>query len=325
MPLPGVAGAVGISSDRDLLYQQLSADYLLGDTLVIHGTDAAALARLEASSDPTTRQLARARAVLQELSNKMVDAGSNTQAAADIGRLKAELGIFIVQAIDEEGRRPDKAAERAIKILNSDVINRMFDRKTIAAEVAAAAIAVIDRTRQALRDDYRKSHSGGPRLDSRAFRAEFKVSNANMGVIALRNGTGRDLHRCLVATHMAVDEKKADAFERSRTEIDPNFAALSAMMGLDLTAAKECDRAIAAFARIDKGTINYVPLWKSGVSIEFSLAMPDVIAITAGAVDTWVGCDEGEAECKLDLKAIKAKLPSQPANNQPAKRSTGRN
>jgi hypothetical protein len=76
------------------------------------------------------------------------------------------------------------------------------------------------------------------------------------------------------------------------------------------------------YARLNKGTLAFAPLWQTGATMEVEVARPDAIALFAGGIDAWIGSDEGTAERMLDLDQVRRLVPAKfrktpVANNTP--------
>jgi hypothetical protein len=313
---PTVTASLNLTGERPLLYEQLSANYVLDGVHVHLGPDRHLLGRLAGSRDKKVATLAEMKTILQDLHEQAMakDARELAEwARGDLDR-RAKFVKFFAEALrpdDEEGN----TGKAVVELFNSLGFDKAFDRQRSSVELACVKMAAITHVRTEIRRDYLARNPMKPALPAKKFTAGFKVNPGGRVAVTLRNDTGDDLHNVAVGTRMVVDRKRVDAYEKDSAEKERMYGALAVGLGIDsrtVGSALRLEDVLYKYFRLEKGVPAFVPLWPKGATLEVELGMTGDLSLIAASAGAWLGGDEGTADLSFDLDAIRRVIRATP-------------
>jgi len=299
---PELAASVRATKERSRLYQQFSADYVVGGLRILHGPDRYMLSQLARSTDMHVRELARVRLALQRTHDDVQRNATRLSGNLRDG-MPAEVSQFLVRTVGD-GVSGNSSLEPLVNLLNSDLLKQKYQHDTWKLALYIEQAMVINGLRTAVKAQFRNRRA--PALqEPNSISAKFKLSNSSCGAVAVRNMSGRTLHHCILLSQMVVDKNRMDNYERNFWQKNVGMIGLVGLAGVNVIPAVEADRALLAYNRIDKGVPVYLPEWKPGVTVEMDVARPDAIMIVGSSINVWMGCEEGTAQRELDMEIVR--------------------
>lgn len=334
-PETGADGMYASAEDRALLYAQLSSPFRLDNRKVGMSRDLERLNALTISADSHVAQLAAVQLAME------LRARENEQQAAQAmqrtlrdGQLLMVgfIGGSVLDALSGE----DNDLERARGMMNSGLFSDEFDRQT--REQLLLAESEIVRTR--MRDELREKFIPGlgAAWDAEPVRAEafepaefpihLSVDPSGYCIATIQNKTGAAITNCLITTDMHVDPERFVAAMARKTAFDaPAYLSLE-LLGVSTRPSAQLEAARAAYMRVDRGEVVFVPSVPPGGSISLGVAEPGAISQVSESVVVWIGCDQGlgaatiphdQATAQLASPARRPPLPA--ARQEPTKRT----
>jgi len=313
---PTVTASLNLTGERPLLYQQLSAHYVLDGVCVHIGPDRHILGKLAGSRDNKVADLAEIKSLLQDLHEQAMakDATEVAEwAKGDIER-RAKMIKFFAEAI-----RPDdgegNTGKAVVDLFNTLGFAQAFDKQRSSVELACVRMAAITHIRTEIRRDYLARNPKVPALPAAKFATGFKVNPGGRVAVTLRNNTGNDLHNIALGTRMVVDQKRLDKYEKDAAEKERMYGAFAVGLGIDprtVGSALRLEDVLYKYFRLEKGVPVFVPLWPKGKTLEVEVGMTGDLSLIAASAGAWLGCDEGTADLSFDLEAIRRVIRASP-------------
>lgn len=299
---PAVMASLAVNDDRHRLWHQLSANFTVDGLNHKPGSDRPLLEHLARASHGRTRGLANARLRFIEffLQATAADEEAARAFAQDDLSRRRELLKFLGDVTGDEVTPQSIGA-----LMKSAGLERAFDRRLAMVQLALVQVAFFNRASAELRADYQERGPGaGRKLNASKLPTEFKVANGR-SYLAVRNDTGRDLHHCLLLPRMTPDQKQVDEFER-QVKADNSLAPLMGpVFDLNVRSLVDSQKLLVQYHRLEKGMPAFLPLWRAGELARVEVGQPDAIRESAGAMDLWVGADEGQAELALEVNQVR--------------------
>jgi hypothetical protein len=305
-----IAAALSLAEERPLLYQQLSSNYALQGNSVRHGPDIPLLKDLIRSKDKHVRELAALRLALQGFYEQALTRDAREAAAwaaNDLDR-RAAIFRFLTKAFSGN-ERSDNSIKAVGEVLNDIGLEKAFDRKRSAREVAFVQMIAMNHFRERVKADYLAHNS--KKLDQEKLLTGFKLNSDGVGTVTLKNNTGRDLHNCFIGTQMTVDEKKLELYEKDAQRQAILGKLLAVAVRLDpkiVQSVDKGDQVYWKYFRLEQGSPGFVPLWPKDAVVEVEVSMPGAITYLGKSIGAWVGADEGSATITLDLNYVRNTL-----------------
>lgn len=304
--LPTVAASLADTSDRSLLYQQCSGDFLIDKIRIVHAPVRPLLAELEKSSDKHIQLLARFRRLFQDYFDLAV-AQETKERAVQAVQVRGELFKFIDEAFQKDHPDVDEIEAQVGKFMNSDAIQNIFRGERRAALMALTRERAVLAIQREVIADF-TARKVPPLEKAEGLKTGFKVDGDGFGSLTLRNTTGRDLHHCFIAPRLRIDPVKMKALEKEFRAKSASLREFTKKFGINMEISDETDEYVIRFHKIDKGSNNYLSEWKQGATVQIDLAQPDAIQRIGASISVWVGSDEGVAVRPIDIAAIKNEI-----------------
>jgi hypothetical protein len=191
------------------------------------------------------------------------------------------------------------------KFFQEDQPVHIIQKKLItASRIAVQGLVGEQEVRAVLREHLTsRRHTGALKVDS--FRIGYRLFDDQTASVVLTNNTGRILCNCILICQVTVDAGKwAAVKKRKETDALPAYGMMMMpLFGIDprvVASTAALERARAAYERVNKGSITFVPEWKPGAVLECPLAPLFTVMEVAGSADLSLHTAEG----KLDQRVL---------------------
>jgi hypothetical protein len=285
-----------------LLYKNLSAGYVLGGVTIASQRDPATLEELSKTGEAEARQLATLRL---NLDRERQDFNRNVANTLDPQQVQTDMFLGLVQGkgLFDSGGPGQKVQQRI-------TANAMTAVKAL--EVEKQIRAILNR--------FLASRPATPLIGEKDLTLSYRVQNRLDVMLAIENRTGRTLRDCVVITEAKVDVAKINQAKLRIDQGNEPAYGLMTLFGIDQGvqgSTRLLEEARWEYERSDKGSVIFVPEWKSGVRLETALS-PIRAAMYAESAEVSIWSADGHLHAFLSHEKIadavnQAFPPRQPA------------
>lgn len=294
--------------DRRAFYAEVSSPYVMNGKAVPPNPDMERLAGLTKSTDEHVADLAAVRLSLLRVNDAASHEADEAQRDS-IRQGQAVLREFVGKTLIDALSGEDNDLERAREVMNGDFISGQFELQTRLQMTQVMGEMVMGIIRSSVREAYVAEDSRGEDPEA------FKTSGAQLtklvtvcssdehglGLLIVRNATGKALTNCVITTELEVDPAKFAAWAARKEAGDAPAYLILEVLGVNSKPSRDLEAARMAAVRVDRGQLVFVPTLAPGASVSIAITDATLIRDLGKRLSAWVGCDSGVLAREIPL------------------------